>query len=61
MAVVAAVRALEELEGPRDGRGVNVTVNTAVGVRPITPGYVIRIRDDKNETPLPTLPASKAE
>jgi hypothetical protein len=43
MAVVAAVRALEELEAPRDGRGVNVTVNTAVGVGPIRPGYVIRL------------------
>jgi hypothetical protein len=43
MAVVAAVRALEELEAPRDERGVNVTVNTAVGVGGIRPGYVIRL------------------
>jgi hypothetical protein len=57
MAVVAAVRALEELEAPRDGRGVNVTVNTAVGVRsPIRPGYVIRLPQD-----LTGLPAGKAE
>jgi hypothetical protein len=42
MAVLAAVRALEELEAPRDGRAVNVTVNTAVGLAPIRPGHMIR-------------------
>jgi hypothetical protein len=44
MAVVAAVRALEELEVPRDGRGVTVNVNNAVGVgltQNIRPGYVL--------------------
>jgi hypothetical protein len=55
MAVVAAVRALEELETPRDGRGVNVTVNTAVGLAPIKPGYVVRLPSDL----MPTLPAGE--
>ena len=43
MAVVAAVRALEELEAPRDGRGVNVMVNTAVGVGAFRPGYIVEL------------------
>ena len=56
MAVVAAVRALEELEGSRDGRGVNVTVNTAVGVGPFRPGYIVELPagfkpDSHNELP----------
>ena len=54
MAVVAAVRALEELEGSRDGRGVNVTVNTAVG--DFRPGYIVELPagfkpDSHNELP----------
>jgi hypothetical protein len=54
---VRAVLALEELEAPRDGRGTNVTVNTAVGVGPvIRPGYVIRLPQD-----LTGSPAGKAE
>ena len=40
---VRAVLALEELEAPRDGRGVNVTVNTAVAFGGIRPGYEIRL------------------
>ena len=64
MAVVAAVRALEELETPRHGPGVSVTVNnaTAVGFRP---GYVVRLRNyDKPAPALPereALPAGDAE
>jgi hypothetical protein len=55
MAVVAAVRALEELETPRDRRGVNLTVNTAVGVAPIKPGYIVRLPPDLT----PALPAGE--
>jgi hypothetical protein len=43
---VRAVLALEELETPRDGRSVSVVVNTAVGLAPIKPGYVVRLPPD---------------
>jgi hypothetical protein len=57
MAVVAAVRALEELETPRHGPGVSVTVNnaTAVGFKP---GYVVRLRN--YDKPAPALPEHDA-
>jgi hypothetical protein len=41
MAVVAAVRALEELENPRQGSGVTVNVGVRQDIRP---GYVIRLQ-----------------
>jgi hypothetical protein len=55
---VRAVLALEELEAPRDGRGVNVTVNNAVAVGGIRPGYEIRLRN--YDTPAPALPEGEA-
>jgi hypothetical protein len=59
---VRAVLALEELEAPRDGRGVNVIVNTAVGVGPIRPGYVIRLPSDLTPaSPAEEFSATKAE
>src|SRR6516162_8746523 len=51
MAVVAAVRALEELETPRHGPGVSVTVNSGVAVGAIRPGYVIRLREQPAPSP----------
>jgi hypothetical protein len=51
MAVVAAVRALEELETPR--HGPSVTVNNAVAVG-FKPGYVIRLGN--YDEPAPALP-----
>jgi hypothetical protein len=51
MAVVAAVRALEELEAPRQPPGVSVTVNSAVAVGAIRPGYVVRLPADLTPTP----------
>jgi hypothetical protein len=53
---VRAVLALEELETPRDGRSVSVVVNTAVGLAPIKPGYVVRLPPDL----MPALPAGEA-
>jgi hypothetical protein len=62
---VRAVLALEELEGPRDGKGISVTVNNAVAVGGIRPGYVIRLGNyDKPAPALPereALPAGDAE
>jgi hypothetical protein len=56
---VRAVLALEELEGPRDGPGVSVTVNNAVAVGAFKPGYVIRLRN--YDKPAPALPEREAQ
>jgi hypothetical protein len=56
---VRAVLALEELEGPRDGKGVSVTVNNAVAIRP---GYIIKLREPPAASPeREALPAGDAE
>jgi hypothetical protein len=62
MAVVAAVRALEELETPRHGPGVSVTVNNATAVGAFKPGYIIKLREPPAASPeLEALPTGDAE
>jgi hypothetical protein len=62
MAVVAAVRALEELETPRHGQGVSVTVNSGVTVGAIRPGYVFKLREPPAaSSEREALPAGDAE
>jgi hypothetical protein len=56
---VRAVLALEELEAPRDGKGVSVTVNSSVAFKP---GYIIKLREPPAASPEPeALPAEDAE
>jgi hypothetical protein len=57
---VRAVLALEELETPRDGKGVSVTVNNnAVAFKP---GYIIKLREPPAASPeREALPAGDAE
>jgi hypothetical protein len=50
MAVVAAVRALEELENHKQGAGVTVNVGVGVGVgQDIRPGYVLKLPATETE------------
>jgi hypothetical protein len=60
MAVVAAVRALEELENPRQGSGVTVNVGVRQDIRP---GYVIRLQasDTQPERIIQRQPATAVD
>jgi hypothetical protein len=59
---VRAVLALQELESPRDGKGISVTVNNQTNVATqIRPGYVVRLPSDLTLASSETLPAGDAE
>jgi hypothetical protein len=59
---VRAALALEELEAPRDGKGISVTVNNQTNVATqIRPGYVVRLPSDLTLASSETLPAGDAE